>query len=44
MITKELSKTLIQEKNSFTDIIGQNSVKSAVKSALLADRDIEFFA
>jgi len=40
MNTKELTKTLLQEKNPFTDIIGQDKVKSAVKSALLSDRHI----
>ena len=38
MKTKELTKTILQEKNSFTDIIGQDKVKSAIKSALLSDR------
>ena len=42
MITKELSKTLLQEKDPFTDIIGQDTVKEALKSALLADRHIIF--
>ena len=41
MITKELQKKLL-EKDPFTDIIGQDNVKSAVKSALLADRHIIF--
>ena len=41
MITKELQKKLL-EKEPFTDIIGQDNVKSAVKSALLADRHIIF--
>tara|TARA_Y100000031_G_C8236541_1_gene393528 strand:- start:1725 stop:2657 length:933 start_codon:yes stop_codon:yes gene_type:complete len=42
MITTELRKTLLQEKDSFTDILGQDKVKTAVKSALLADRHIIF--
>ena len=42
MNTKELTKTLLQEKDSFTDIIGQDIVKKAVKSALLANRHIIF--
>jgi len=40
MITKELTKTLLQEKDPFTDIIGQDKVKAAIKSALLSDRHI----
>jgi MoxR-like ATPase len=40
MITKELTKTLFQKKDPFTDIIGQDKVKEAVKSALLSDRHI----
>ena len=40
MTTKELTKTLLQEKDPFTDIIGQDKVKEAVKSALLTDRHI----
>lgn len=38
MNTKELNKALLQEKNPFTDIIGQDKAKEAVKSALLANR------
>ncbi len=40
MITKELSKDLLQEKDHFTDILGQDKVKKAIKSALLTDRHI----
>ncbi len=40
MITQELTKNLLQEKDSFPDIIGQDNVKQAVKSALLSDRHI----
>jgi len=40
MDTKELTKTLLQEKDPFTDIIGQDKVKIAVKSALLSNRHI----
>ncbi|MDP3765216.1 MAG: MoxR family ATPase [Nanoarchaeota archaeon] len=40
MINGELTKVLLQEKDPFTDIIGQYEVKKAVKSALLADRHI----
>ena len=40
MITKELRKNLLQEKDHFTDIIGQDKVKAAIKSALLTDRHI----
>jgi len=40
MNTKELTKTLLQEKDPFTDIIGQDMVKKAIKSALLSDRHI----
>ena len=40
MNTKELTKTLLHEKNPFTDIIGQDKVKQAVKSALLSDRHL----
>ncbi|MFH0867713.1 MAG: MoxR family ATPase [Candidatus Woesearchaeota archaeon] len=40
MITEELRNTLLQEKDPFTDIIGQDKVKAAIKSALLADRHI----
>ncbi|MBI2208310.1 MoxR family ATPase [Candidatus Woesearchaeota archaeon] len=41
MANKELQKRLL-ENDPFTDIIGQDKVKSAVKSALLADRHIIF--
>src|SRR3990167_7726600 len=40
MITHELTNNLMQEKYSFPDIIGQDNVKQAVKSALLSDRHI----
>src|SRR3989338_5601727 len=40
MINSELNKALLEEKDPFTDIIGQYEVKKAVKSALLADRHI----
>ncbi len=40
MISNELTKALLQEKDPFTDIIGQYEVKKAVKSALLANRHI----
>jgi len=40
MITKELRNTLLEQKDPFTDIIGQDKVKGAVKSALLIDRHI----
>ena len=40
MITKELRNTLLQEKDPFTDILGQDKVKAAIKSALLCDRHI----
>ena len=42
MITKELTNTLLEQKDPFTDILGQDKVKAAVKSALLADRHIIF--
>lgn len=38
MDAKQLTKTLLQEKDPFTDIIGQDNVKKAVKSSLLVDR------
>ena len=38
MDAKQLTKTLLQEKDPFTDIIGQDKVKKAVKSSLLVDR------
>ena len=41
MANKELQKKLL-EKDPFADIIGQDNVKSAVKSALLAGRHIIF--
>ena len=40
MITKELRNALLQKKDHFTDIIGQEKVKQAIKSALLTDRHI----
>jgi len=40
MNTKELNKALLQEKDPFTDIIGQDKVKKAIKSALMSDRHI----
>ncbi len=40
MITEELTKNLLKEKYPFPDIIGQDKVKEAVKSALLSDRHI----
>jgi|TARA_Y100000310_G_scaffold344824_2_gene459795 MoxR-like ATPase len=42
MTNNHLKKTLLQKKNGFTDIIGQDKVKIAVKSALIADRHIIF--
>jgi len=41
MINAEL-KTKLLEKDLFTDIIGQDNAKSAIKSALLVDRHIIF--
>ncbi len=41
MANKELQKKLL-EKDPFADIIGQDNVKSAVKSAMLAGRHIIF--
>ena len=38
MIAQELTKNLMQEKDSFPDIIGQDNVKQSVKSALLSSR------
>jgi len=40
MNTKALTETLLQEKDQFPDIIGQDNVKQSVKSALLSDRHI----
>jgi len=40
MISQELTKNLMQEKDSFPDIIGQDNVKQSVKSALLSGRHI----
>ena len=40
MNTKELIKTLLNEKDPFKDIIGQDKAKQAVKSALLSNRHI----
>ena len=40
MITEELRNALLQKKDHFTDIIGQDKVKAAIKSALLSDRHI----
>ncbi|MEK6948923.1 MAG: MoxR family ATPase, partial [Nanoarchaeota archaeon] len=40
MNTKELTKSLLQEKDPFIDIIGQDNVKESLKSALLSDRHI----
>ena len=40
MDTKELNKYLLQEKDPFTDISGQDNVKKAIKSALMSDRHI----
>ena len=40
MDAKQLTKTLLQEKDPFIDIIGQDKVKEAVKSSLLSDRHI----
>ncbi len=40
MNTKELAGSLLQEKDSFPDIIGQYNVKQSVKSALLSERHI----
>ena len=39
-MTNELNKALMQEKDVFTDIIGQNDVKHSIKSALLSNRHI----
>ena len=40
MNTKELNKALLQEKDPFTDIMGQDNAKKAIKSALMSDRHI----
>lgn len=40
MMSKDLANALVEEKDSFPDIIGQDNVKQAVKSALLSDRHI----
>jgi len=40
MEASELTRNLLQEKDSFTDIIGQYEVKTSVKSALLSGRHI----
>src|SRR3990167_8087942 len=40
MNTKELAGSLLQEKDTFPDIIGQDNVKQSVKSALLSSRHI----
>ena len=40
MNTKELAGSLLQEKDTFPDIIGQDNVKQSVKSALLSGRHI----
>ena len=38
MMAQELTKNLMEEKDSFPDIIGQDKVKQSVKSALLSGR------
>ncbi len=40
MISNELKEILLKENDPFTDIIGQENVKQAIKSALLMDRHI----
>src|SRR3989338_5795384 len=40
MISKDLASALVEEKDQFPDIIGQDNVKQAVKSALLSERHI----
>jgi MoxR-like ATPase len=42
MLTKELKNIVLEEKDPFTDLVGQGKEKEAVKSALLADRHIIF--
>lgn len=39
-LTETLKKTFIENKDPFTDILGQEAVKKQVKSALLMDRHI----
>jgi Mg-chelatase subunit ChlI len=40
MITNQLKKALLSEKDAFIDILGQNNIKQGLKSALLMDRHI----
>ena len=40
MMPKDLANAMVEEKDPFTDIIGQDNAKQAVKSALLSDRHI----
>jgi len=40
MVSKELHAALVDKSDPFTDIIGQESIKDSVKSALVADRHI----
>jgi Mg-chelatase subunit ChlI len=40
MLSEQLKKTLLRQEDPFKDIIGQEKVKSGIKSALLAGRHI----
>lgn len=40
MINEKIRKILMQEKDPFTDILGQDNVKKGLKSALIMDRNV----
>jgi len=40
MIAEQLSKVLLQDKDCFTDIIGQSSVKTQLKTTILSNRNV----
>ena len=40
MLNEQLKKVFLKEKDSFTDILGQDSAKQGIKSALLMNRHI----
>lgn len=40
MMNERIRKILMQEKDPFTDILGQESVKKGLKSALIMDRNV----
>ncbi|MCK5139870.1 MAG: ATP-binding protein, partial [Thermodesulfovibrionia bacterium] len=40
MISEKLRQILLRKEDSFTDILGQDTIKKELKSALLSERNV----